>query len=193
MRQPHRGLDRLIQDDHPVVLLERRGDPAHHQDRLLLGRLIDLHDLEAARERRIFLEVFLVLGPGGGGDGAQCAARQSRFQQVRRIAGTGCTAGADQRVGLVDEQDDRLRRGLYLLDHLPQSLLELTLHAGARLQQADIQRTQADIGQHRRHVALGDAEREALDDRGLADAGLAGEDRIVLPATQQNVDYLADF
>ena len=39
----------------------------------------------------------------------------------------------------------------------------------------------------------GDAEGEALDDGGLADAGLAGEDRVVLPAAHQDVDDLADL
>ena len=47
--------------------------------------------------------------------------------------------------------------------------------------------------QRRRHVAGGDALRKAFDHRGLADAGLAGEDRVVLPPAHQHVDDLADF
>ena len=35
-----------------------------------------------------------------------------------------------------------------------------------------------------RHVALGDPQGEALDDGRLADAGLAGEDRVVLAAAR---------
>ena len=50
-----------------------------------------------------------------------------------------------------------------------------------------------DAAQRRRHVAGRDALGEALDDRGLADAGLAGEDRIVLPPPHQHVDDLADL
>ena len=85
-------------------------DAAHHQDGLGLVGLVDLHGLEAAGQRRVLLDVLLVLGPGGGADGAQRAARQRRLEQVGRIAGAGRTARADQRVRLVDEQDDRLRR-----------------------------------------------------------------------------------
>src|SRR5690606_13987423 len=44
-----------------------------------------------------------------------------------------------------------------------------------------------------RHVAGDDALGEALDHRGLADAGLAGEDRVVLAAAHEDVDQLADF
>ncbi len=119
---------------------------------VLVG-LLDLHDLETAGQRRILLDVLLVFGPGRGGDRAQRAARQRRLQQVGRIARARRAAGADQRVRFVDEQDDRLRRGLDLVDHLAQPLLELALHAGARLQQADIERPQ------RRHPSAAAARR----------------------------------
>ena len=39
----------------------------------------------------------------------------------------------------------------------------------------------------------GDAQGEALDDGGLAHARFAGEDRIVLPTTRQDVDHLTDL
>ena len=49
------------------------------------------------------------------------------------------------------------------------------------------------IAQCRGQIAGGDAQGEALDDRGLADAGFAGEDRVVLPTPRQNVDDLPDL
>ena len=64
------------------------------------------------------------------------------FSRLAASPVPGCAAGADQRVGLVDEQDDRLGRRLDLVDDLPQPLLELALHAGAGLQQADVERAQ---------------------------------------------------
>ena len=51
-----------------------------------------------------------------------------------------CAAGADQRVRLVDEQDDRRRRRLHLVDDALEAVLELALHAGAGLQQAQVER-----------------------------------------------------
>ena len=92
------------------MLLELRREAAQHVERAGLVRLVDLHELEAARQRRILLEVLLVLGPGRGGDGAQLAARERRLEQVRGVALAGLAAGADHRVRLVDEEDDRLRR-----------------------------------------------------------------------------------
>ena len=107
--------------------------------------LLDLDDLEAARERGVLLEVLLVFGPGRGGDRAQLAARQRRLEQVGGVALPGLAAGADHRVRLVDEQDDRLRRGLHLLDDRLQPVLELALDAGAGLQQAEVERAHGDV------------------------------------------------
>ncbi len=45
----------------------------------------------------------------------------------------------------------------------------------------------------RRNVAGRDALGKAFDHGGFADAGLAGEDRVVLPPAHQDVDQLADF
>ena len=43
------------------------------------------------------------------------------------------------------------------------------------------------------HVAADDALRQALDDGGLADAGLADEHRVVLGAARQHLDDAADL
>jgi hypothetical protein len=43
------------------------------------------------------------------------------------------------------------------------------------------------------HVALGDPAREALDDRGLADAGLADQDGVVLAPAREDLDGLLDL
>ena len=193
MRKLDRGLDRLVQELHAVVLLERVGELAHHAHATHLVRLVDLDDLEAPGQRRVLLDMLLVLGPGGRRDRLEGAARQGGLQEIGGVAGAGSTAGADQRVRLVDEHDDRVRRRLHLVDHLAQPLLEFALHAGAGLQQADVEREQPHARQHRRHVALHDAMGKALDHRRLADARLAREDRVVLAAAHQDVDHLADL
>ena len=81
----------------------------------------------------------------------------------------------------------------HLLDHLPQAVLELALHARARLQQAEVQRAEGDVLERRRHVAGHDALGEPLHHRRLAHAGLAGEDGVVLTPAHDDVDDLADL
>ena len=119
-----------------MVLLEHPGDPAHHDDGAVLVRLLDLDDLEPAGERGVLLEVLLVLGPGGRGDRPEVAAGQGRLEQVGGVPLPGLAPGADQGVGLVDEQDDRHRRRLDLGDHLLEPVLELPLHPRPGLEQA---------------------------------------------------------
>ncbi len=49
------------------------------------------------------------------------------------------------------------------------------------------------VGEHVRHLALGDQARQALGNRGLADAGFAHVERIVLAAATQDLDGALDL
>ena len=93
---------------------------------------------------------------------------------------------------LVDEHD-RAGRRLKLLDHLLEPLLEIAAIARAREQRAHVEREHGRVAQHLRHFAVDDAAREAFGDRGLADAGIADEQRIVLLAAAQHLDGAADL
>ncbi len=188
VRKLHRGLQRFVEDLYLVMLLHHAGDATHHQDRLLLAGLVDLHGLKPAREGGVFLDVLFVLGKRRGADRAQSATGERGFQQVGGITGASRTTCTDQRMGLVDEQNDRLGRGLYFFNHLLQAVLELALHAGAGLQQAHVEHTQLHVFQRRRYVADRDTHREAFDHCGLADTRLADQHGVVLTATHQDVD-----
>ena len=107
---------------------------------LRLAGLFDLYDLEAARKGCVLLEVLLVLGPRGGGDGAQLAARESRLEQIGGIALARLAAGADHGVGFVDEEDDRRGGGLDLFDQALEPVFEFAFDARARLQQGEVER-----------------------------------------------------
>jgi hypothetical protein len=96
-------------------------------------------------------------------------------------------------VHLVDEQDDRAFGRRHLLKHGLEPLLELATVFGARNQGTHVERQQLLVFQAFRHVAIEDAQRQALDDRGLADAGFADQHRIVLGAAGQHLNGAADF
>ena len=192
-REPDGARDGLVEDAHTVVLLQSRGESAHHPDRSVFVGFLDLDDLEPPCQRGVLLEVFLVLGPGRCGDRAQLAPGQGRLEQVGGIALAGRAAGPDHRMGLVDEQDDRDGGRLDLGNHVLEPVLELPLDASAGLEQAEVERAEHDVLEHLGHVALSDPQRQALDDGRLADARLAGEDRVVLPASDQDIQHLADL
>ena len=91
-------------------------------------------------------------------------------------------AGADDGVHLVDEGDDLAVGVGDLLEHGLEPLLELAAVLGAGDHRRQVERDEALVAERLGHVALDDALREALDDGGLADAGLADEHRVVLGA-----------
>ena len=80
-----------------------------------------------------------------------------------------------------------------LLQHGLQPLLELAAVFRAGEQRGEVEHEQALVLQRLGHFAVDDALREALDDRGLADAGLADQHRVVLGAPLQDLDAAPDL
>ena len=154
---------------------------------------LDEDRLEAAGERRVLLDMLAVFVERGGADAVQFAARQRRLQQVRRVHRAFGLARADERVHLVDEQDDAALGRCHFLQHGLQPLLELAAILRAGDQRAHVERHQLLVLQALGHVAIDDAQRQAFGDGGLADAGLADQHGIVLGAARQHLDGAADF
>src|SRR5438128_651796 len=96
-------------------------------------------------------------------------------------------------MGFVDEENNRERGGLSLLNQSFEPVLEFPSHAGSGLQQCQIEGPKRDVLKGGRNVAVGDSQRQTLDYGGLAYSGLACKDRIVLPPAHEDVDHLANF
>ena len=193
VRQHRRRDQRRVLELHAVVDLVALAQAAQDADRVLDGRLADHHGLEAPLERGVLLDVLAVLVERGRADGVQLAARQHRLQHVRRVHRAFGGAGADDGVQLVDEQDDLALRVGDLLEHRLQPLLELAAVFRAGDERAHVERDDALVLEPLGHVAAHDAAGQPFDDRGLADAGLADQHRIVLGAARQHLDDAADL
>ncbi|MNF65893.1 hypothetical protein D3C84_476720 [compost metagenome] len=187
------SLQRLLVDQHPVGLLVDAAQAAQDHGGLVGIGLTNLHQLEAARQGRVFFHVFLVLAPGGGGDGAQLAPGQRRLDEVGNIQSAGLVAGPDQGMRLVDKEDDRLHGVLDLLHHPLEAFLELPLDRGAGLHGTEIQGHQLDPAQLLGHLARHHAQGQPLDEGALADTGLTHHDGVVLATTGEDVDHQVDF
>src|SRR6266852_1666885 len=191
-RELGRRLHRLVSDRDLVVVLVPRADP--HQDRhgLLDGRLLDHDRLEPTLERSVTLDVLPELVQCRGADALELPARERRLQDVRGVDRAFRGAGADERVQLVDEEDDVVRV-TELLDDLLEALLELTAVLRSGHERADVECEHPLPLQRLRHVTLDDAVREPFGDRGLADARLADERGVVLRASAQDLDDALDL
>ena len=182
----------LVGDGDPVVRLVAVAQALEDLDRVGDRGLVDGDLLEPPLEGGVLLEVLAVLVERGGADRLQLAAGQHRLEDRSGVDGAFGGTGTDERVQLVDEQDD-VAAGADLLEHLLQALLEVAAVAGAGHQRAQVERVEL-LGLERLgHVVDDDHLGEALDDGGLADAGLAHQHRVVLGAARQDLHHPLDL
>ena len=193
MRQRRRGDDGRVGDFHAVVHFVALLQAAQNRDGVLHRRLVDQHLLEAPLERRILLDVLAVFIEGGGADAMQFAARQRRLQHVARIHGALRLAGAHHGVQFVDEQNHLAFLLGQIIEHRLQPLLEFAAEFRARDQCSQVERQDSFVAQALRHFAVDDALCQSFDDGGLAHAGLADQDGIVLGAPLQDLNGAADL
>ena len=109
--------------------------------------------------------------------------------EIAGVDGALRSAGAHQRVQLVQEGDD-LPVGLgHGRGDLLEPLLELAPKSGAADERTEIEREHVHAVESRRHVAGSDALRQPFDDRRLPDAGFTDQYRVVLGAAAQHLDH----
>ena len=82
---------------------------------------------------------------------------------------------------------------LDLGQHGLEALLEIAAILGAGDQRAEVERIDRRIGQHVGHVAIDDALGQAFGERGLAHAGFADVQRVVLATAAEHLDGAFDF
>ena len=188
-----RGVQRLVGEAHPVVLLVPVAQAA--QDRTVSSTVGS--PTVTGWNRRASAASFSILAvllQRGRADQPQLAAGQGGLEHVAGVhAALAGAAGADHGVQLVEEDDQLVPVRPDLVDQLLQPLLEVAAVAGARDQAGQVELDDALAAQGLRHVAVDDALGQALDDRGLADAGLADQHRVVLGAPGQDLDGLLDL
>ena len=179
-------MQRLVGDLDLVVLLVAVAQALEDLHGLLGRRLVDADLLEAPLQRGVALEVLAVLVERRRADRLQLAAGQRRLEDRGRVDRALGGAGADEVVELVDEQDDVAALG-DLLHHLLEALLELAAVLRAGDERRQVERVDLLVLEQLGHVGVGDALGEALDDGGLAHAGLADEHRVVLRAAREDL------
>ena len=191
-RQLGGGLEGLVGDADAMVGLVAVAEAAQDLHGVLDRRLVDLDLLEAALERRVALEVLAVLVERRGADRLELAARQRRLQDRGRVDRALGRARADEVVELVDEQDD-VAALADLLHDLLQPLLELAAVLGAGDQGGQVEGVDLLVLEQLRHLVGRDPLGQALDDGGLADAGLADQHRVVLGAPGEDLHDALDL
>ncbi len=193
VREFGRGDDRAVRDAHAVVDLVAVLDAAQDRDGVGDRRLVHQDHLKAALQRLVLLEVLPVLVQRRGSNRAEFASGESRLEDIGRVHRAVAAACADERVDLVDEEND-LALGLrHLLDDGLEPVLELAAVLGARDERAHVERHDGLGLQPLGHIALHDADREPFGDGRLAHAGLADEHRVVLGPAREDLEHAPDL
>ncbi len=192
-RQVHRRLQRVIGIGHAVVRFVLGLESLQDLVGFAHGRLDDVDLLEAACQRTVLLEDAAVFLERGRADAAQLARRQRRLDQVRGVHGAARRRpGTDDGVDLVDEEH-RVGHLLQRGEHALEALFEVAAVLGPGYQRAQVERVNHCVGQHVGDRAFHDPLGQALGDGGLADAGLAHVQRVVLAAAAQDLDGALDL
>src|SRR5688500_9619603 len=114
-------------------------------------RLVHLDRLEPALEGGVLLDVLAVLVERRGTDRLQLTAGEHRLEDRGRLDRAFGGAGADERVDLVDEQDD-VAAGLDLLEDLLQALFEIAAVARTGDERTEVERVELLVAQRVGHV-----------------------------------------
>ncbi len=110
----HRGLhQRVVLNAHAMEQFEAFANAAENRNGVFNSGLIHLHWLEATLERRVFLDVLSILIERRGTDTVQLATRQHRLEHIARIHRTFGLTRTDDRMQLVNEQQNAPLAGLY--------------------------------------------------------------------------------
>ena len=192
VRQLDGRLEGVVGDLHAVVRLVAVAQAAEDLEGLGLARRLDHDRLEPPIEGPVLLDVLAVLVERGGADALDLAAGQGRLEHVRGVDRPFGTAGTDQGVQLVDEQD-RVLGPADLVHHGLDALFELAAVLGAGDHHRQVEDHDPAVAQQLGDVAVDDHLGQAFDDRRLADAGLAQQHRVVLGAAGEDLDHALDF
>ncbi len=123
----------------------------------------------------------------------QLSASQRGLEHVAGVHRAFGLARADHRVQFVDEQDDLPLLLGQIVQYGLQAFLELAAELRAGNQGAHVERQNPFALQTLGDLAVDDSQREPFDDRGLTNAGLTDQHRVVLGPTLQDLDRATDF
>ena len=175
--------------EHLIAFLQ----PAQDGNRVLDGRFGDQNRLEPALQRGVLFNVLAVFIERRRTDTMQLPARQHRFEQVARIHRAFRFARADNRMQLVDKQDNPAVALFNFLQNSLEAFLKLTAELGSCDQSAHIERKNGSVLEVFRHIAAYNPLCQPFGDGRLADAWFADQNRVVLRLARQNPDDVSDL
>mmetsp|Transcript_870 Transcript_870/g.2578 ORF Transcript_870/g.2578 Transcript_870/m.2578 type:complete len:743 (+) Transcript_870:2502-4730(+) len=180
------SLEGLVSVPELVVHLVPLPESRQNLNGLLDTWLRDVDGLEPSLEGWVLLDMLPVLVNGGGTNALELSSGEGRLEDVGGVDGTLGGTCADERVHLVDHENDVIAL-LDLLHELLQPLLELSPVLGTGDEQAHVQSNDLLPLDGLRDVSPGDHLRKALGNGSLTHARLTDQARVVLGPPSQDL------
>ena len=193
VRQNGRRDNSGVGDAHSMMHFVFFLQSAQDGDGVFHRRLADKDGLETALQRRVFFDVLFVFVERGGADAAQFPAGEGRLEHVGSIDRAFGRSRADQRVELVDKENDCSGRLLDFPQNRFQPVFEFAAILGSGQHPAKIQRDHLLLFESLRNVPGDDALRQSFDDGGFAHTRLSDQHGIVLGSARQDLDDPPDL
>ena len=175
--------------EHLIALLQATEDG----NGVLHRRLRHQHRLEPALQGRVLLDILTVFVQGSGADTVELTPGQHGLQQIAGVHRALGFASPHDGVQLVDEKQNLALTLAHLIEDSLQPLFELAPVLGASHQRAHVQGEDGLVLEALGHVAPDNSLGQSLYHGGLAHAGLADEDRVVLGLSGQDPDHVPNL
>ena len=142
------------------------------------------HDrLETTLQCRVFLNILTVFIQCGGTDTVQFAPRQHRLQHIAGIQRSISLTGSNNRMQLINKQDDLSVAVLHIIQYSFQTLLKFAPVLRSGNQRTHIQRKNLFILQAFRYIAPDNTLCQSFCHRSFANTGFTDQHRIILRLT----------
>ncbi len=193
MRKHRSRDDCRILDLHAMMDFVALLQSAKNGNRVFDGGLADIGLLKSSFEGFVLLDVFLIFVQRGCADATQIATCQCGLQHIGSIHRSFGSAGADQRVQFVDEQNDVAAGFFDFLEDGLQTVFKFAAILRSGNHRAKIQRDDSLMLEGFRNVAGDNSLRQAFNNCGLSYSRLANQYGIVFGSSGENLNDAPHF
>ena len=162
-------------------------------NRIFHGRFFYHNRLEPTFQSRILFNILTVFIQCGRTDTMKLTTGQHRLQHIAGIKGSVCLACTDNRMQLINKQDDLTITVLHILKHGFQTLLEFTTILRTCNQCTHIQCKNLLILQSFRNITIYNPLCKPFHNRGLTNTGFTNQNRVILRLTGKDTNHIPDL
>jgi len=188
----HTSLDRFGSEVHIVVFFITLFNIVQNLERFINRSRLYKYALESTIKCTVFFDILTIFIKCSGTDTLDFTTSKSRFEHIWSVQRTGSTAGTDDGMNFVYEQD-YIRRFFEFIHHSFHTFLELATIFCSGNERSQIKSHNSFIEKNPWHFTLYDTECKTFSDGRFTNSWFTNKDRIVLFTTWQDLRNSLNF